>query len=1728
MDNLFSSAFKNFRQKASNLFDRFDGDNEFVSPQPKIKVASKPQTYNTPAPKVSPIKVQSQNNYTKLKPIKLGDNNPFKTIGQELRVGAKQTIADTQTGIGAILGQVADLDKNIKTNVYKKLNQTPLKDRELPNITGAQKISQNVTQAGRAKQSIAAQDYANLPEIEDKGFKQNIRNPAYVRRILATQAPSFATNLGIGAALTAITRNPAVGGTFISVTGAAQGVGSIYNEALSSGASEGEARAVADIYGVASGALEAWGVGKLLKRIPGGEKVKGKIMQEFVKDLTEEAIQEGSTEAAQQILGNAIAKVSYDEGRNIWEGVPESAFAGTILGGVGSATVSTGKALIPQNNVTINGVDSVDKGTAFNTIGDDIEQEINSKLNTPQSEGWINDIKIQQNEDGTLSLVRESYNRLNGGINTFSAPLDTVYTTVSVDEMYDFLESGRLSADKAFRFNDPSLTMSDDQGFVLAVDVRDLTVGLEDDGETVKVLDDIPARNVFEVNNKPLDPTNAFAREEDIQRVDPKGTDEMVDQEPLTTNQQVTFEGETRDIGTTGLSNENLDTATEQVTTEADVQEGSPSIPELPTTRSRMTYYGKSYALDFQDPTEKAYFFVGDSKTKTKNYKTYLNYLKATTGQTEEQIIKKGKEVVKKVKKSLRGRTAGNITIPGNLKKPAFETDRSTGITLENGVQDATPGEPSDIPNADMNKPIEESNVVPVEEAPYKVNKALETAKNKGLFDSEEFKEITADQKNWHGTQTNDETLRVARSQIDTEEKYEAEIEKILAGEDIPLSEGAVYVAKVLDLAYWESKKGNTERSRQIREAGAKKAVEMGRAVQAWAIISRYTPQGMLQYADKLLKQAQDEYQKTYIYKALKRTPGVNPDKVLLVGKDKEFKLSPESEQAILSLMEEVQGMEDGPEKYKRTQQAFEIISEQIPLGLGELFTAYRYNNMLSNPRSQLRNVWGNFFQGAINRPLTGATALPIDWALSGLRGKERTVYLNEVTAYPKGLMQALPEATKNAWNTVTGKASPETRPDFRDVRMKKLPMAVKWASVALEASDQFYKTLITEAIVAEKLANDSNRSMQDIREEAIAEADRLLFREETDAKNETDQGIFSAKFDQMTDALTQFRDKIPGGSWVIPFIRTIMSMAKQTGEYSPGGLANAVTIEDRKARHTAYAKATMGSMVMITGFMAASAGKTTWKPPTDPDEKELFYETRKPYSISINIPGVGEKWVPFQYFGVYGLALAIPAAIQYYNKESNTALTDSQMEKVGKILLASINYYASSTPMQGFEDYMKLITGQEDTTMGTSLSFTAGQTIYGTGLLAYVTQLIDPVFRDARGKNFQEDFVNGLKRNLPFLSMDLESYNTVSGQPSTRNITDYIMPYSMGDANSPFEEMYWEEIGKNQRKNKLNSYKKQIKDKVADMVKGIKSGSTGEYGSDYAIANRQINKEVLDAVKDEVNDYLELYQQVSDPEVRAEIKQTIEGYGVSFNSAIQNYMSQEFEANYTGTSPEVIAKQERGNEFQYMRKLRNEYANWGLGQDFLSQEYSRLGISPQQLAYDDKTALPDDLQYEEINYMIEGKTGVELMDTLAQMKIVSEGTRKALLTDSMIGKLEDDGIITETVADLLKRLKWDADTGTFGMLPEKAKKGKSAPRINPPKIKTPELNLNTGLGGSVIDNSEAFVSSLRPQGQPSISPVRVSNQLGPNSLYVRQPQGVKFARQQFPQMPLTIDQLGR
>jgi hypothetical protein len=513
-----------------------------------------------------------------------------------------------------------------------------------------------------------------------------------------------------------------------------------------------------------------------------------------------------------------------------------------------------------------------------------------------------------------------------------------------------------------------------------------------------------------------------------------------------------------------------------------------------------------------------------------------------------------------------------------------------------------------------------------------------------------------------------------------------------------------------------------------------------------------------------------------------------------------------------------------------------ERVAALAPTKWNDWIGAYRYTNMLSNPRSHERNVWGNFFQTFVARPL----------ALAG-QGRLIGAVQYEASAF-KSLPNAV-QAFKDAWNSgSTGnrwfESMNSNMSKFESERMRQGAQAVPARKALLvvgrllEAQDKFFSAMIAQG--------ETYRLVQKgvTPDQAVALgnklADDLLYRE----KLGNDMGDKSKAFGvRALDAVGYQMEQLrkapfigkPAG-WFLPFIRTPINVGKRMVEFSPLGFVRNPTAGKMTAEQAGRAVA--GSAVMMAGAMLALAGQTTGAPPKDKDERKLWYASgRRPWSVLL-----GGKWIPMWYFGSFAGALALPAAARDTWADDPATAGAPVHKKMVSIIANMSAFYGSQTPLQGVGTFLDIAMGKSEYTTAGSLAFNVGQFVPASGFLRWANQLVlDPVYR--RGGSFEE----GFKKDYPFLSTSTRAVmgpeiKSPSGrvlqpaEPVVRKTGSTLLPYDVDTVN-PEMDARWQdrnEILKNRGRNN-EALEQDIRralrgdmhpDQVIDTIKRMSGGS--------------------------------------------------------------------------------------------------------------------------------------------------------------------------------------------------------------------------------------------------------------------------------------------------------------
>ena len=558
------------------------------------------------------------------------------------------------------------------------------------------------------------------------------------------------------------------------------------------------------------------------------------------------------------------------------------------------------------------------------------------------------------------------------------------------------------------------------------------------------------------------------------------------------------------------------------------------------------------------------------------------------------------------------------------------------------------------------------------------------------------------------------------------------------------------------------------DKSAEVIEKFDEQLREAGRFIQVAALWKRSTPQGFLRFAERQI----EKFNKT-IDDAGLIEKGFNK-----IMKREKATLTPEDKRFMIEKMRESQTAK-GDEKNALIREALERINEKIPPGANDFFDAYRYQNMLSSPRTQWRNIYGNAFQMLVTRPVDLAFTTGVDVAQSLLTGKQREYYIRDVPNHYKELFNSVPKAAgaaKEAWNG-TANISKIDAAALR--RFKNLPKSLTFVGRFMEATDRMGSTMLASAEYAR--LRDRGVEPGKAKELAATLAEQYLFR--GSLKNpEADHSALAKSVAEIGNWLTNLRksDNLivrKTAQIFIPFITTPTRVAMEAIDHTPLGFIGGKQSKEQMGRAAA------GTAAMGVGLMLATQGDTTWAAPTDEEGKKLFYASgRRPYSI--RLPGT-DTWVPMWTFGPFALALAIPAAHVHHTKDSPDALSDTAMEKVGKIMQESVGFIMEQSPLAGANNFFKVMSGDADYSTAGSIGFTGTQFIPFSGFLRFVSQNVDPIYRKTPG------LLDQARATIPGMSFGLEAQTDPFGEPAARDPRNILTPWDWGFGNKEMESLY-------------------------------------------------------------------------------------------------------------------------------------------------------------------------------------------------------------------------------------------------------------------------------------------------------------------------------------------------
>ena len=690
------------------------------------------------------------------------------------------------------------------------------------------------------------------------------------------------------------------------------------------------------------------------------------------------------------------------------------------------------------------------------------------------------------------------------------------------------------------------------------------------------------------------------------------------------------------------------------------------------------------------------------------------------------------------------------------------------------------------------------------------------------------------------------------------------------------VAEGWILLKQYADNGDYDSM---VEVAKKMREIGT----TAGQTVQAFNIMERMTPEGMVKYAQSELSEAYDKMVK-------------NKSKEWIDKYRKDFDLKPDEVKFIMDTMQEVQNMEDGYDKRVKLAEIQKLMTDKLPPEKGAKIRSWMRISMLFNPKTQVRNVAGN----ALIMPVNSFGDLFSSYAdkLIAKKTGVRTTGTTNVKAMLKGIKKGAYEATNDYKKGINTKDMEGNRFEISDGKSfseknlmgRTLNRTESLLNYVMDVGDRVFSEAAFENSLQNQLVlNNTTEITQEMIDIAHQEA---LSRTWNDNNNYTRFVLGVRK------GLNKLNVNGYGlGDVLIPFAKTPANLTKAIVDYSPAGLVSAIKkgINLKRSltngQYTAtmqhefvqnLGKATAGTMLYILGIALAKAGITSGDSDDDKDTANFLKNTLGINSYSIKIGG---KSFTYDWAQPLAAPLSITANVVNSKSSDSKALLEGivgSLDSAGSILL-------EQSFLQSINDVLNDNDGVVSGIINEILELPARAV---PTFSKQIADLVDGTQRTSfeYGKPIQSA-VNNIKAKIPFVSKTLNPAVDTMGREiqkygGNNNIFNvFLNPANVSTENisESAEEIYrlYKETGETDVMPRVVSYN----------VKGNGEKLTSKEKAEYQKASGKI---IEDSIKKLLNNAS--YSNMSDLD-KAEVVKDIVNY--SYNIAKKDVLGLELSDKY-------------------------------------------------------------------------------------------------------------------------------------------------------------------------------------------------------------------------------------
>ena len=538
------------------------------------------------------------------------------------------------------------------------------------------------------------------------------------------------------------------------------------------------------------------------------------------------------------------------------------------------------------------------------------------------------------------------------------------------------------------------------------------------------------------------------------------------------------------------------------------------------------------------------------------------------------------------------------------------------------------------------------------------------------LNEEQKSKILSNDEVKYYDKVTNKESLDKAFNKLNNGGKSESLkwFNKESTNADATdVAEGWILMKQYADSGNYD---GMVEVAKKMRDIGSK----AGQTVQAFNIMERMTPEGMVKYAQSELQEAYDKMVK-------------NKSKEWINKYRKDFDLTSDEVQFIMDNMKEVATMEDGYDKRVKLAEIQKIMTDKLPPEKGSGIKSWMRISMLFNLKTQVRNVVGN----AIIMPVNSFSDLFSNYADKIISKKTgvRTTGKTNIKAILKGMKEGAYQATNDYKKGINTKDMEGNRfeisegKSFNDEKLmgRSLNRIEGMLNYVMDAGDRiFSQSSFENSLQNQLILNNTTEITQDMLDIARTES---LQRTWNDNNSYTK---FVLDIRRMMNKI-----HLPGvqsyglGDILILFAKTPANLTKAIVDYSPLGLVNTLVEGNNLKKSLSngqftpqmqhkfvqdLGKATAGTMLYVLGIGLAKAGIVSGESDDDKDTANFLKNTLGISSYSIKI---GNKSFTYDWAQPIAAPLSITANVVNSKKNKELALTEAvvgSLDTAGSILM--------------------------------------------------------------------------------------------------------------------------------------------------------------------------------------------------------------------------------------------------------------------------------------------------------------------------------------------------------------------------------------------------------------------------------------------------------------------------